>query len=171
MEFWRNTVMKEEIDFKASIGFKGSREEFEKVAADLGTLRKRGLMIETVPLPEKPRVKARGMLMIDPVPLPEIEVGGLRIGTWPTPERGLMIETVPLPDKPFPGIWPITKLLSKELRDKLMQDMPRIKINDIHGGIRNPHLHVRDEVVLLGRAQWKKFVGQVAMELSKDLLR
>jgi len=163
--------MKEEIDFKASIGYKGSREGFEKVAADLGRLRERGLMIETVPLPEKPKGKARGMLMIDTVPLPEIEVGGFRIGTWPTPERGLMIDTVPLPEKPFPGIWPITKLLSKELRDKIIQGMPRIKINDIDGGIRNPHFHIRNEVVLLDRAQWKKFVGQVAMELSKDLLR
>lgn len=166
--------MKEEIDFKASIGFKGSTEEFEKVAADLGKLRERGLKIETVPLPEKPKGEVRGTIMIDSVPLPEItatEVEGLRIGTWPTPERGLILETIQFPRKPFPGIWPITKLFSKELLDKITQGMLRIKINDIHGGIRNPHLHVRNEVVLLDRARWKEFVGQVAMKLSKDLLR
>ncbi|MFX0195887.1 MAG: hypothetical protein ACFFCW_07180 [Candidatus Hodarchaeota archaeon] len=165
--------MEEEIDFNASIKFKGSREEFEKLVADLGKLREQGLKIETVPLPEKPKGKARGTIMIDTVPLPEItarEVEGLRIGTWPTPERGLVLETIPFPPKPFPGIWPITKLLSKELLDKITQEMPRIKINDIHGGIRNPHLHVRNEVVLLDRARWKEFVGQVALKFSKDLL-
>jgi len=159
------------IRYRAKIEFEGPIQEFEKVMADLGKLRARGLMIDTVPLPER---KARGM-MIDTVPLPELEVGGLMIGTWPTPEGkagGLMIDTVPLPEKPFPGIKGVTKLLSRELLDKIAKDMPRFKIiKNIDGGIRNAHLHVANEVVLLDRARFKEVVGQVAGELAKDLLK
>lgn len=160
-----------EVRYRAKIEFEGPIEEFEKVMADLGKLRTRGLMIDTVPLPEH---KARRM-MIDTVPLPELEVGGLMIGTWPTPESKageLMIDTVPLPEQPFPGIKGVTKLLSRELLDKIAKDMPRFKIiKNIDGGIRNPHLHVENEVVLLDKARFKEVVGQVAMELAKDLLK
>lgn len=169
-------VMKEnikgaEIAFRASIEFKGPANEFEKVMDDLAKLRKRGLMIDTVPLPEK---KVGGM-MIDTVPLPELGNEGLMIGTWPTPERKasrLMIDTVPLPERPFPGIPAITKLLTKEMLNKLVKGMPKVRIiKDINGGMRNPHLHVGNEVVLLDRAKFKELVGQVAAEMAKGWLR
>lgn len=164
--------MKKEIVFEAAIKFKGSIEEFKKVAPDLRRLRAHEtVMIDTVPLPEKPRGKARGMAMKTTEPMLE-KAGGLMIGTWPTPERsGLMIETVPLPETPPPGVWPTTRLRSSKLLDKIIKDMPRVKINDIDGGMRNPHLHVRNEIVLLDKARFKEFVGQVAAELSKDLLK
>lgn len=158
-----------EMTYRARVEFEGPIEEFEKVMAGLGRLQAQGLMIDTVPLPEHP---ARGM-MIDTVPLPELEVGGLMIGTWPTPEHpagGLMIDTVPLPERPLPGIIAVTGLLSTELLGKIAEGMPRVKINKgIHGGIRNPHLHVANEVVLLDRARFKQLVGQVAEQLAKDL--
>jgi ABC-type siderophore export system fused ATPase/permease subunit len=49
--------------------------------------------------------------------------------------------------------------------------MPRLRINEgIRGGIRNPHFHVADEIVLLDDGRFKELVGQVAKELAKDLL-
>lgn len=160
------------ITFTGKIEFEGPIEEFEKIIADLGNLRARGLRIGTVPLP---RDKARGV-MIDTVPLPELPVEGLMIGTWPTPEHpagGLMIDTVPLPERPpFPGVKPATRLLSSEMLAKIAKDMPRVKlIKNIYGGIRNPHLHINNEVVLLDSARFKEFVGQVATELGKGLLK
>jgi len=168
----KENVKRAEIEFRASIGFKGPANEFEKVTVDLAKLRERGLMIETVPLPEK---KSSGM-MIDTVPLPELGNEGLMISTWPTPERKtstLMIDTVPLPERPPPpGIPAIAKLLSKEMLNRLTKDMPKIKIiKDIDGGMRNAHLHVGNEVVLLDRARFKELVGQVAAEMAKGLLR
>lgn len=149
-----------EITYRARVEFEGPIEEFEEVMAGLGRLQAQGLMIDTVPLPEHP---ARGM-MIDTVPLPEDEVCGLMIGTWPTPEHpagGLMIATVPLPES-----------ARARLLDKVAEGMPRVRINkDINGGIRNPHFHVANQVVLLDQARFKQLVGQVAEELAKDLLK
>lgn len=168
-------VMKENVEgakiaFRANIEFNGSASEFGKVMEDLAKLRQRGLMIDTVPLPEK----KVGRVMIETIPMPEFKGGGLKIGTWPTPEHKantLMIGTVPLPEMPFPGIPPIAKLLSKEMMNRLARGMPRLKINeDIYGGMRNPHFHLGNEVVLLDRARFKELVGQVAMEMAKGLL-
>ena len=159
------------ITYRASVEFEGPIEEFEKVMAGLGRLQAQGLMIGTWPTPEHP---ARGM-MIDTVPLPELEIEGLMIGTWPTPEHpagGLMIDTVPLPEEPPPGISAVTRLFSTHLLDKIAEGMPRLKINKgINGGIRNPHFHVANGVVLLDRARFKQLVGQVAEQLAKDLLK
>ncbi len=160
------------ITFTARIEFEGTLEEFGKVMADLGRLCACGLKIDTVPLPED---KAKGSMMIDTVPLSELKVEGLMIGTWPTPERktiGLIIDTIPLPEKSPCGFIPVTKILSKELIDKIAKEMPRTKIiKNIDGGIRTPHLHIENELVLLDRARFKELVGQVAMELAKDLLK
>jgi hypothetical protein len=129
-------------------------------------------MIDTVPLPEKPKDKARG-LMIDTVPLPDLGVEGLMIGTWPTPEKagGVIIDAMPFPPKPFPGI-PAAKLVSRDFLNRVTKGMPRVKINkDIYGGMRNPHFHIGNEIVLLNRERFREFVGQVAAKLSKELLR
>lgn len=70
------------------------------------------------------------------------------------------------------GCWPIgpEELLSKKVLERVTEGMARFKIiRDIPGGIRDPHLHIRDEVVLLDRARFKEVVGQVAMELAGRL--
>lgn len=64
------------------------------------------------------------------------------------------------------------EFLSERVLDKVIEGMPRIKaeiIRGIRGGIRNPHLHIKDEVVLLDRVRFKEVVGQVAMELAGRL--
>ena len=70
------------------------------------------------------------------------------------------------------GCWPIgpEEILSQKILGKLTDNMPRVKIvRGIKGGIRDPHLHVKDELVLLDRARFKEAVGQVAMELGGRL--
>ena len=87
-----------------------------------------GLMIDTVPLPEKPAKADTAMigtwptpekpakadtLKIDTVPLPEkpAKADTAMIGTWPTPERGLMIGTWPTPEGGLMiGTWPTPEL-------------------------------------------------------------
>jgi len=114
--------MNEKIIFRTEIEFKGSIEEFEKVAATL------------VELPIRIRVE------------------------WPPGHTA--------------GCWPIApeELLSRKILDKIIEGMPRIKIiRGIDGGIRNPHLHIGDEVVLINRERFKELAGQVAMELAERL--
>lgn len=158
------------INFQAKLEFKGSLEEFEQLQSELGKLKISGLMIDTVPIPDD---KSRGM-MIDTVPIPESEAGGLMIGTWPTPEKKgstIMIDTVPLPERPrLPGIPILTKLLGTERINELVKNMPRFKlIKDIRGGIRTAHLHLGDEVVLLNEDRFRDLVGQIAIDLGKEL--
>jgi hypothetical protein len=65
---------------------------------------------------------------------------------------------------------PLDVLLSEARIKKLTEGLPRMQIKfitDIAGGIRTPHLHLRDEVVLLDRAKFKTFVGQIAQELAE----
>ncbi len=46
----------------------------------------------------------------------------------------------------------------------------RIKVGPIPGGIRSFHLHVsKEEIVLISRATFKKFVGDVAREVAMNL--
>ncbi|MFB0535859.1 MAG: hypothetical protein ACETWR_12860 [Anaerolineae bacterium] len=64
------------------------------------------------------------------------------------------------------------EFLSGKVLDKVIEGMPRIKaeiIRGIRGGIRDPHLHIDNEVVLLDRVRFKEVVGQVAMELAGRL--
>lgn len=69
------------------------------------------------------------------------------------------------------GCWPVPpfRLLSKKAIERVTEGMPRIIIKDIAGGIRDPHLHIGEEAVLLDRAKFKELVGQVAMELGGRL--
>jgi len=114
-----------DITYTAELQFKGSISEFEDVLSKLS----------------------------------ELPANGIKIGTWPTPDHpagGLMIDTVPLPEQPNPGILPIARLLSKELLDKLLGGQSRFKlITDIHGGIRNAHIHLGNEIVLLDRQTFR----------------
>lgn len=65
---------------------------------------------------------------------------------------------------------PLERLLGEARMKKLIEDMPRTRIKfiqDIKGGIRTPHLHLADEVVLLDQARFKTLVGQIAQELAE----
>ena len=70
------------------------------------------------------------------------------------------------------GCWPIgpEEIINPKILGKVTEGMRRIKIvRGIKGGIRDPHLHLKDEVVLLDRTRFKEVVGHVAMELGGRL--
>ena len=72
------------------------------------------------------------------------------------------------------GCWPVSigHVLSDKILDKITEGMPRINakiIQGIAGGIRDPHLHLGDEIVLLDRIRFKQVAGQVAQELVERL--
>lgn len=63
----------------------------------------------------------------------------------------------------------VDKLLGRARLEKIIANQLRIKpqfIKDICGGIRSPHMHLADEVVLLDRNRFKTLVGEVASELA-----
>ncbi len=73
--------------------------------------------------------------------------------------------------RPIPGGWPVAveSLLDRKSLEGLMKGQPRIKVkfvDGINGGIRNAHLHIDDQVVLLDRAQFKELVAGVAAKLA-----
>jgi hypothetical protein len=141
-------LVPEPIEFEAKISFKGSPADFEKVAASLQKLKAtakvnieldqtRGLMIETVPLPE-------------------------------SAIKEITFETV-IKHVPFPG-YPPPEWFGKDLFERLGKDMPRLKINkDIWGGMRNPHFHIGNEIVLLDQGRFKQFIGEVAAKISAGM--
>ena len=66
---------------------------------------------------------------------------------------------------------PVDKLLERARLEKITANQPRIKlrlIKDIRGGIRSPHMHLADEVVLLNRNRFKTLVGEVASVLAEN---
>lgn len=65
---------------------------------------------------------------------------------------------------------PIDVLIGVDNLEKLVADLPRIRIKyirDIYGGMRTAHVHVGDEVVLLDRARFRTLVADVAHELGE----
>lgn len=67
------------------------------------------------------------------------------------------------------GCWPVAieKLLSRQALNKIAEGMPKIKIvKGINGGMRDPHLHLGDEIALLSREKFKELVGKAAMEIA-----
>ena len=65
---------------------------------------------------------------------------------------------------------PVDVLLGKDIIKKTAEGMPKIKIKyikDIYGGIRTPHLHLADEVVLLDREKFRTMVSDVARGLAE----
>lgn len=127
------------IQFQATIEFEGSIEEYRRLMGDLES-------------------------MAD---------YGLKIGTWPTPEHPtetMKIGTYKLPEGPYPGIFPFARLFTIEYLMGQTVDMPRLTlIKDIWGGIRNPHLHLGDEIVLLDRDTFKDIVQETAARLTEGL--
>lgn len=72
------------------------------------------------------------------------------------------------------GCWPVSigEVLNDRILEKITEGMPRINakiIQGIPGGIRDPHLHLRDEVVLLDKNKFKQLAGHVAQELAERL--
>lgn len=70
------------------------------------------------------------------------------------------------------GCWPIApmKLISKDMLHRVSEGMPRVKlVKDFPGGIRVPHLHAGDEVILLDAARFKEVVAPIAAELAGNL--
>lgn len=64
---------------------------------------------------------------------------------------------------------PIELLLGKDKLEHLAKDLPQIKIKyikDIYGGMRVPHFHYKDKIVLLDRERFREFVRDVAEELG-----
>ncbi len=64
----------------------------------------------------------------------------------------------------------VDKLLQVKNLNEIIAEQPRFKptfIKDIRGGIRSPHLHLGDEVVLLNRDRFKMMVGKVAAALAE----
>jgi hypothetical protein len=60
-------------------------------------------------------------------------------------------------------------LIGQPIITKLIEGMPRLQIKyikDIAGGIRDPHLHLKGEVVMLDRERFRVFVGEAAKTLA-----
>ena len=97
--------------------------------------------------------------------LPEIEELTHRIGDMVTEMEAVDF----IYPRPFPGGWPILiqEILDRKKLASLVDGMPRLKvIEGIKGGMRNPHLHLEDQIVLLDRGRFKDVVGHVAMALA-----
>jgi hypothetical protein len=85
----------------------------------------------------------------------------------------LVVDKFPLPF-PYPGGWPIPlfRVLPKDLVNKLAKDrvsFPSIILNGINGGIRDPHLHIKDQVTMLDREEFGQVVGMAAESIGQEL--
>ncbi len=63
----------------------------------------------------------------------------------------------------------VDALLRAKIVKEIITDQPRFKatfIKDIRGGIRSPHIHLGDEIVLLNRDRFKMMAGEVASKLA-----
>lgn len=56
----------------------------------------------------------------------------------------------------------------KQLNESNSLRMTSPAIGDIAGGIRTPHLHVGDDIVLVDRDHFKSLLGQVAREIFEQ---
>jgi len=75
------------------------------------------------------------------------------------------------PPKHWAGCWPvpIDKFLGKAVIARFVKGAPRIRIiKGIRGGIRNPHIHVGNQVALITRGNFRKIVGLVAQKLAGE---
>jgi len=73
------------------------------------------------------------------------------------------------------GCWPkpISEIVDARVLAKATEGMPMISadiIQGIRGGIREPHLHVGDEVVLLDRARFKEVVRAATTTLADEFV-
>ena len=64
---------------------------------------------------------------------------------------------------------PLLRLIPEDRLNKLVEGMPVINIKyvkGIDGGMRTPHVHLGDDIVLLDRARFAQYVGEVAGSLA-----
>ena len=64
-------------------------------------------------------------------------------------------------------------MLNRKAIEALSKGQPRIKVkfvDGINGGIRDAHLHLEDQIVLLDRAQFKELVAGVAAKLAEQMI-
>jgi hypothetical protein len=75
---------------------------------------------------------------------------------------------------PFPGYppWPWWERIPKATLNKLIEGGEKLQIKwikDFPGGIRDPHMHLSDEhVVLLDRKRFKLMVSEIASQLAAE---
>jgi hypothetical protein len=65
---------------------------------------------------------------------------------------------------------PVELLFPQEQLKALVKEMPAIDIRfirDIRGGIRTPHLHLEDRVILLDKERFVQFAGEAAQRLAE----
>jgi hypothetical protein len=65
----------------------------------------------------------------------------------------------------------INKLLLEQFLQELVAGQPRLSLKfnwDFPGGMRTPHLHLADGVVLLDRERFKAYVGALAGALAEQ---
>jgi hypothetical protein len=58
--------------------------------------------------------------------------------------------------------------VAKQLNESNSLLMRKPAIGDIAGGIRTPHLHVGDDIVLVDREHFKSLLGQVARDIFEQ---
>jgi hypothetical protein len=119
--------MAEEFTWKGEITFRGTPDEFAKLATTL----------ERAPITVEVR----------------------RPPWWPPG---------PFPGFPPPDWW---RRFPSDRLQEIIEDSPQMQlkfIRDFPGGIRDPHLHLGSEVVLLDRARFKSLVSEVAGVLAGD---
>lgn len=85
----------------------------------------------------------------------------------------LVVDKFPLPF-PYPGGWPVPlfRFLPKDLVTKITKEsssFPSAILNGINGGIRDPHLHIKDQVALIGREEFSQVVGIAADNIAQEL--
>ncbi len=64
----------------------------------------------------------------------------------------------------------VTEFLKPERMDQLIKDRRMTLVDAIHGipgGIRVPHVHIRDRVALFGREEFKLYAGELAKTLAE----
>ncbi len=100
------------------------------------------------------------------------ELGKVIAGLNKLPGR-LVVGKIPLPF-PYPGGWPIPpmRFLSKEMLAGISKERPafaRQLLSGINGGIRDPHLHLEDQVVILDREMFSQVVGKAAASIAQEV--
>ena len=63
--------------------------------------------------------------------------------------------------------WPPMELVDQALIEDIIEGQPRFVLKDINGGIRDPHFHMGDEIVLLDRKKFQVLIKDVAGKLAE----
>lgn len=85
----------------------------------------------------------------------------------------VVVDRIPIPF-PFPGGWPIPlfRLLPKEMVTRISKEgaaIPKDILDGINGGIRDAHLHIKDQVFMIGREEFAEVVGIAAENIAREV--